>query len=239
MNKIKGFFRFVYALNVVLGHGIGSTFANMFKDGNGLTFLRKRIYPNGMKLIKNTGSSLTIHGAENVPSGENFLFVGNHRSYTDILVLFVAGQYVNCPVSFMSKKEIFKTPFLGGALKFLRTIKVDRSSTKSAVKSIVDSVEALKDGVNLVIFPEGTRSNDGHTLSQFKKGAFTIAKKAGVRMVPFVIEGTEKYMPKGEFAMYPAELSIKFFPPVSTADRSDTDIMNEVEALIKKELNQA
>ena len=239
MRKIVGVFRFIYALFVVLGHSIGGSIANLVHEGNGNKFLRKRIYPNGMKLLKSSGSELTLHGIENIIPGENYLFAGNHRSYTDILVLFIAGQYANSPVCFMSKKEVFKVPFLGPAIKYVDTIGVDRKSTKSAVKSIIDSVESLKAGRNLVIFPEGTRSNDGHTLSPFKKGAFTIAKKAGVKIIPFVLEGTEKYMPKGEFAIYPAQVSVKFFPAVSTDNKSDTEIMEEVEAIIKKELNQA
>ena len=89
-----------------------------------------------------------------------------------------------------------------------------------------------------MIFPEGTRSNDGHTLSPFKKGAFTIAKRAEVDVIPFVIEGTEKYMPKKGFGMYKADLSIKFYPQIYTHDKTDAEIMNEAENVIKEALCQ-
>ena len=96
----------------------------------------------------------------------------------------------------MAKKELFKIPLLGSAMKFLHVISVERGSASKAAKSLLEAIEIIKTGRNVIIFPEGTRSNDGHTLSPFKKGAFTIAKRAEVDVIPFIIEGTEKYMPK-------------------------------------------
>ena len=123
-------------------------------------------------------------------------------------------------------------------MTFLHVIGVERGSTSKAMKSLLEAIEVIKTGRNVVIFPEGTRSNDGHTLSPFKKGAFTITKRAEVDVIPFVIEGTEKYMPKKGFGMYKADVSIKFYPPISTHDKTDTEIMNEAENVIKEALCQ-
>ena len=185
-----------------------------------------------------TGATITVSGTENIDTNKHYIFVGNHRSYTDILVLFAAGGVAGCHFTFMAKKELFRIPFLGKSMNFLHVIGVERGSTSKAMKSLLEAIEVIKTGRNVVIFPEGTRSNDGYTLSPFKKGAFTIAKRAEVDVIPFVIEGTEKYMPKKGFGMYKADLSIKFYPPISTHDKTDTEIMNEAENVIKEALCQ-
>lgn len=236
MKKVSGMLRFLKAVMFVLNYAIASYIANIF--GSGEKFLKPRTGTGAKKLMDITGAKITVSGTENIDTKKHYIFVGNHRSYTDILVLFAAGGVAGCDFTFMAKKELFSIPFLGKAMKFLHVIGVERGSASKAMKSLLEAIEMIKTGRNVVIFPEGTRSNDGHTLSPFKKGAFTIAKRAEVDVIPFVIEGTEKYMPKKGFGMYKADVSIKFYPPISTNDKTDAEIMNEAENVIKEALCQ-
>lgn len=236
MKKVFGFFRFVKAVIYVLYYAITAYFVNIF--GSGEKYLKLRTGPGAKKLIEITGATISFYGIENIDTNKHYIFVGNHRSYTDILVLFAAGGVAGCHFTFMAKKELFRIPFLGKSMNFLHVIGVERGSTSKAMKSLLQAIDVIKTGRNVVIFPEGTRSNDGHTLSPFKKGAFTIAKRAEVDVIPFVIEGTEQYMPKKGFGMYKADLSIKFYPPITTSDKTDTEIMNEAENVIKEALCQ-
>ena len=236
MKKVSGILRFIKAVIFVLNYAIAAYIVNIF--GSGEKFLKSRTGTGATKLMDITGAKIAVSGTENIDTTKHYIFVGNHRSYTDILVLFAAGGVAGCHFTFMAKKELFRIPFLGKAMKFLHVIGVERGSASKAAKSLLDVIEIIKTGKNVVIFPEGTRSNDGHTLSPFKKGAFTIAKRAEVDVIPFVIEGTEKYMPKKGFGMYKADVSIKFYQPISTHDKIDTEIMNEAENVIKDALCQ-
>lgn len=239
MNKFVGFLRFLKALFYVMFYATNATILNIFGKGKGESYLRKRTGSAAKKLMTATGATFTINGLENIDPSKNYVFTGNHRSYTDILVLFMIGGEANCQFTFMAKKELFKIPFLGSSMKAMHVISVDRGSTSKAMKSIIKAIETVKEGSrNLIIFPEGTRSNDGHTLSPFKKGAFTIAKKAEVDIMPFTLEGTEIYMPKKGFGMYKANITITFFPAISTKDKTDMEVMQETENLIKEELCQ-
>lgn len=237
MRKFTGILRFLFTVAYVMYYASTATILNIF--GKGESYLRKRTGPAAKRLMNLTGAKFTIEGLENIEHGKTYVFTGNHRSYTDILVLFMIGGEANCQFTFMAKKELFRVPFLGPSMKAMRVIGVDRGSTSKAMKSLLQAIETVKEGGrNLIIFPEGTRSNDGYTLSPFKKGAFTIAKRAELDVLPFVVEGTEKYMPKKGFGMYKADVKIKFFPAISTKDKTDTEVMKETEDLIKEALCQ-
>ncbi len=236
MKKIGGILRFLFAVIYVLNYALASFIVNIF--GSGEKYLKKRTGYGARRLIELTGSKITFSGIENIDTNKNYIFVGNHRSYTDILALFASEEKSGCHFTFMAKKELFKIPLLGSAMKFLHVISVERGSASKAAKSLLEAIEIIKTGRNVIIFPEGTRSNDGHTLSPFKKGAFTIAKRAEVDVIPFIIEGTEKYMPKKGFGMYPANISVKFFPAIATNNKTDIEVMNEAEKIIKDALCQ-
>lgn len=236
MRKFFGYLRFLLAVLYIQMYSISGFVINIF--GSGSKYLRKKLWSKSQRLIDITGSKMTVYGLENIKKDKTYLFLGNHRSYTDIVALFAATGQAERHISFMAKKELFKVPFLGSAMKYLDTIGVERGESSKALKSLITAVEYLKAGKSVVIFPEGTRSKDGHTLSPFKKGSFTIARRAGVNILPFVLEGTEVYMPKGEFALYKADVVVRFLPEVETAGKQDADLMNEVESIIKEALCQ-
>ena len=144
MKKIGGILRFLKAVIFVLNYAIATYIVNIF--GNGEKFLKQRTGSGAKKLMDITGASITVSGTENIDTNKHYIFVGNHRSYTDILVIFAAGGIAGCHFTFMAKKELFRIPFLGKAMQFLHVISVERGSTSKAMKSLLEAIEVIKTG---------------------------------------------------------------------------------------------
>ena len=134
-----------------------------------------------------TGVKVTVIGEENIPD-EPVLYIGNHRSYFDILL-----NYTRCKrlTGFISKKEMEKIPLLSIWMKYLYCLFLDRTSPRAGLKTILQAIEQIKSGISIFIFPEGTR-NKGEELSMldFKDGAFKIATKTGCAIIPVSMNNT-------------------------------------------------
>jgi 1-acyl-sn-glycerol-3-phosphate acyltransferase len=141
---------------------------------------------NGIMLI--TGSKITINGLENIPDNEAVLFVGNHRSVFDIVLLI---KVINRPFGFIGKKELSKIPFIYLLLKLKGGLFLDRKNFREGLKTILEGIEMLKSGHSLLIFPEGTRNKNSEEPLPFKQGSLKLAEKSNVPIVPFSIRGTD------------------------------------------------
>ena len=143
------------------------------------------------------GVKITVKGKENIPD-EAALFVGNHRSYFDILVLYVQCERLT---GFVAKDAMEKIPSLRVWMRYLYCLFLDRKDPRAGMKTILQAIEYIKQGVSICIFPEGTR-NDGEELSMlpFKEGSFKIATKTGCPIVPVSINNSaeifENHIPK-------------------------------------------
>lgn len=139
------------------------------------------------------GTSTQVEGTENIQTGQSYVFVCNHSSYFDCWIV-----YGWLPVIFkwIMKAELRKVPFVGSACKAAGHIFIDRSHPKAASQSLIEAKSRLKNGVSLVIFPEGTRSRDGQ-VAEFKRGAFQIAFDLELPVVPISISGAHSLMPRG------------------------------------------
>ena len=143
------------------------------------------------------GVKITVKGKENIPD-EAALFVGNHRSYFDILVLYVQCERLT---GFVAKDAMEKIPSLRVWMRYLYCLFLDRKDPRAGMKTILQAIEYIKQGVSICIFPEGTR-NDGEELSMlpFKEGSFKIATKTGCPIVPGSINNSAEnfvyHMPK-------------------------------------------
>ncbi len=153
-----------------------------------------------------------LEGLENIPPAP-CIFAANHVSYVDPLA-FVPR--IPRRVSVALKKELYRIPILGYGMLLAKFVSVDRESREGAVDSLKTSVRYLKEGLSFAVYPEGTRSPDGR-LRPFKKGAFVLAIQAGVPIVPVSISGAQKLMRKGEWAIRPGEVLIRFGSPVDAA----------------------
>jgi len=138
-----------------------------------------------------------IEGREKIRSDTAYVMVANHQSLLDILVLFRLFTHYK----WVSKVENFRVPAVGWNMSLNHYIKLRRGDKESIDKMLRESEQALRQGNSVMMFPEGTRSQDGR-LKAFKHGAFTIAKRAGAPILPIVIEGTASALPKRGFVLH-------------------------------------
>ncbi len=168
-----------------------------------------------------TGTRVTIEGAERIDPNGSYVFTGNHSSNLDIPVIM--GRL---PVSirFMAKKEIFKVPVLGGAMRAIHMIETDRRFSPTAHRAINEQVTTVIDaGLSLMIFPEGTRSEDGKMLP-FKKGAFRIARDNELPIVPVTIVGAyEAWRPHAKL-IFGGKVKLMIHDPIPTTGLTAADL---------------
>nr|AZM65196.1 lysophospholipid acyltransferase 5 [Vitellaria paradoxa] len=134
-----------------------------------------------------------FEGLENLPAPDTpAVYVSNHQSFLDIYTLLTLG----ISFKFISKTSIFVYPVIGWAMFLMGVIPLKRMDSKSQLECLKRCVDLVKKGASIFFFPEGTRSKDGK-LGAFKKGAFSVAAKTGVPVVPITVIGTGKIMPAG------------------------------------------
>ena len=177
-------------------------------------------------VLRIAGVRLEVRGVEKIPVGQAVVFMANHQSNADPPALGACLP----PVLFLAKKEAFRIPVLGRAMRLRGFVPVDRKNRERAAQAIDQAAEALRSGKSFLVFPEGTRSKDG-CLQPFRKGVFIMALKAGAPIVPVSVSGSSRIMRKGEWAMHSGVIRITLQEPVRTDNRSVEDrdqIMEEV-----------
>lgn len=148
-------------------------------------------------VLRISGVSVTVIGEENIPN-EPALFIGNHRSIFDVLILYVRCKRLT---GFIAKDSIEKVPSLRVWMRSLYCLFLDREDPRSGMKIVLEAIEHIKNGVSICVFPEGTR-NKGEELSilPFKEGTMKIATKTGCPIVPVALNNTanifENHFPK-------------------------------------------
>lgn len=166
-------------------------------------------------VLASLGIPITAEGRERVDPETTYLFMSNHRSTFDIFALFVATEH---PLRMVAKRVIFFIPIFGWSLWMCGFIPINRRDRGAAIRSLDRAAERIRSGISVLVFPEGTRSP--HTrLLPFKKGGFVMAIKAGVPIVPVVVLGTERIMPKGTRTVGKAPITVRFGEPIPTAGR--------------------
>lgn len=136
-----------------------------------------------------SGVRLTIKGSEHIPADQAVLYVGNHRSYYDIVIMYSLMKKLT---GFIAKKEIKLVPVLNIWMWFLDCLFLDRDDLKSGVEMIKTATDNMKDGVSYVIFPEGTRNGTDEEFLPFHKGSFKIAQRSGCAIIPVALTGTRE-----------------------------------------------
>lgn len=177
-----------------------------------------------------------IRGRENIDKKTSYVFAANHQGAYDIFVIF---GYLNHVFKWMMKKSLEKIPFVGMACKVSKNILVDRSSASAIQKTMDSAKEILKDGISLVVFPEGSRTPDGK-MKPFKRGAFMLATEFGLPIVPITIDGSYKVMRKDTFTITPGKIILTIHKPImQPAEKSKEameKMMNDSFATIKSAL---
>jgi 1-acyl-sn-glycerol-3-phosphate acyltransferase len=186
------------------------------------------------------GIKVTVKGLENIDLNQPYIFVSNHASMADIPTVMVA---LNGKVNIVFKKELTWVPIWGWALRYGHFIMIDRSNPRDAMDSIERAVQTIRSGQSVILFPEGTRTNDGK-LQPFKRGAFTLAAKSGVPVVPMIINNTFGIMPKGSLNVKRADISVELEKPIPTDElenkTDELELMDKVHKAIEKHyINQS
>jgi 1-acyl-sn-glycerol-3-phosphate acyltransferase len=173
--------------------------------------------------VRIAGVRWKLIGLEQLPMTSNYIFMSNHVSNVDppLLIPLLPRR-----VTVMVKKELFKLPILGRAMRMADFVPIDRTNRDAAIGSVREAATIVRKGLDLVVFPEGTRSSDGRLLP-FKKGSFYLAMDTGVPIVPVTILGTEELLPKGSVLARPGKVSIVFHSPIDPKEFNDRDELVE------------
>lgn len=168
-----------------------------------------------------TGTKVEVDGLEKVDPSGSYVFTGNHISNLDIPVLI--GR-LPVSVRFLAKKELFRVPVLGGAMRAIHMVETDRTAGMGAHRAINAQVtRVVSENLSLVIFPEGTRSRDAELLP-FKKGAFRIAIENDLPVVPLTLSGTERAWRPGAKVVYGGRVRLVLHDPIPTTDSTISDL---------------
>lgn len=189
-------------------------------------------------ILKISGTEVTVIGEENVPD-EPVLYVGNHRSYFDILLTYSRCKRLT---GYVAKKEMLRYPLLRDWMRALYCLFLDRDNVKEGLKSILQAIDYVKSGISICIFPEGTR-NSGEELSMlpFKGGALKIAEKSGCAIIPMSMNNTcqifEAHLPRVKKTHVVLEYGKPIYPKELDKDTKkhlETYVQNIIQETINK-----
>lgn len=183
-------------------------------------FVTKKVSGWAMDRMKDSGANVNVYGLENIPKDKNILFVSNHQSNFDILLLLA---YLPVPKAFVAKVELEKLPFINKWMKRIHCLFMDRSDMKQSAQIIIEGIKQLKSGINMVIFPEGTRSKTGR-LGEFKGGSFKLATKSKCPIVPLTIDGTRNIMEANNYRIKPVTVNLYIHPAIDVTALSKEEI---------------
>ena len=172
-------------------------------------------------ILKVTGVFLSVEGLENIPKDTACVFVGNHRSYYDIPLLLAS---LDKPHGILAKEELEKIPLLNRWMKLLGCVFVKRDDIRASVKALNDATAIVESGRSFVIFPEGTRyKGEEGGAGEFKAGAFRIAIKTGVPVVPVAISGARGLFEGHGLRATPGDIRVRILPAIQTAGMSKAE----------------
>jgi 1-acyl-sn-glycerol-3-phosphate acyltransferase len=165
------------------------------------------------------GVKVKVGGLENLKGKGPYVFMSNHQGSYDIFALL---GHLPFQFKWLAKKELFSIPFFGWTMAAAGYISVDRKGTRETVEAMNEAAHKIREGMSVVIFPEGSRSQNG-SLQPFKKGGFTLAIKSRVPIVPIAIDGSRTIMPKDRLKVSPGEIWIQLGSPIDTENFSLKD----------------
>jgi 1-acyl-sn-glycerol-3-phosphate acyltransferase len=225
---------------IVIHTFICSIFAMIFAltdRSHNLYFKLSKYFSGGVLWI--SGIKLEVSGLENFAKDKTYVFVSNHSSQYDIVVL---QKIIPNRMAMIFKKELAKIPFFGWQLAMGPYVMIDRENYEKAMKSIEEAKEKMKkQNISIVVFAEGTRSKTGE-IQQFKRGAFRLATQVGYPIIPTTIVGSNKIMPKGTYKLKRGTIKVHFDQPIQAEGintrQEEIDLMNLVrEIIVKNHIN--
>jgi 1-acyl-sn-glycerol-3-phosphate acyltransferase len=207
---IRTFYIFLWVVLSTLVLGILAIILSFFcRTGNSIHRIA-RIWGRGILLVSRV--RVSVKGLSQIDPARSYIYMSNHQSNFDIPVLLA-----HLPVQFrwLAKAELFKIPIFSRAMRGAGYVRIDRFNRESAIQSIKEAAAKMKDGVSVMIFPEGTRSRDGN-IRPFKKGGFVMAVDSGVPIVPIILRGTWPIMDKSSLRINSGDVSLQIEKPIET-----------------------
>src|SRR5438270_1643019 len=187
--------------------------------------------------VRAAGIKVEISGLENIPAGRSCIFMSNHVSNLDppVELPLLPGRS-----SVLLKQELMSVPILGRAMRMAKFVPVARGSRRDAAQASVEAAaDALRSGLHILVYPEGTRSLDGR-LSAFKKGPFFLAEETQAPIIPIALSGTQTMMHKGSSAIVPGLARIQVLPAVEPSKyETREELMEAVRSAIAEALPPA
>ena len=164
-------------------------------------------------LLALSHTTVKVIGGENVLSGRPQIFMSNHQSDFDIFIVLahIPGQF-----RWIAKKELFKIPLFGPAMRRAGYIEIDRQHHEKALVSLDEAAQKIREGKSVMTFPEGSRSKDG-TIKPFKQGMFYLAIKSGAPIVPISIIGSGDIMQKRSLKINPGKITMVIDKPIDVS----------------------
>ena len=175
---------------------------------------------------------IEVHGKENIPEKNGFMFFPNHQGLYDVLAIIEACPR---PFSVVAKKEIAKIPFLKQVFACVKAYMIDREDVRQAMQVIINVANEVKKGRNYLIFAEGTRSKNGNRVGNFKGGSFKSATKAKCPIVPVAL--IDSFKPFDTNSIKPVTVQVHFMKPLQYEEYKDMKT-TEIAALVQERIQK-
>ena len=179
--------------------------------------------------LRLSGVRVRVKGLDLLDPKQAYVFVSNHRSYLDTAAMFV---FTDRRIGLLAKKELLKVPVLGVGMGFVNVMAIDRTNRESAIRTTEAAARRIQSGVSFAVFVEGTRAKPGELLP-FKKGAFYMARQAGVPVVPVAIKNSDVLMGKGTGEARSGTMEMVFMSPVDMVGMTTDEDMNRLIASVR------
>ncbi len=200
-------------------------------------FVTKKVSEWARNRVMDSDSTVNVHGLDNLPKESSMLFVSNHQSNFDILLLLA---FLPVPKGFVAKVELEHFPFVSQWMKRIHCLFMDRNDIKQSAQIIIKGIKQLQSGINMVIFPEGTRSKTGE-LGEFKAGSFKLALKSKKPLIPVTIDGTRNVMEANNYKIKGQTINLYIHEPIDTTvltKEETAELPDRVKAIIEKDLRK-
>jgi 1-acyl-sn-glycerol-3-phosphate acyltransferase len=222
---------FLWVVLSTLFLGITAIIISCFSHTGNIVHRIARIWGRGILFVSRI--RVSVKGFAHIDPQRSYIYMSNHQSNFDIPVLLA---YLPVQFRWLAKAELFKIPIFSRAMRGAGYIRIDRSNRESAIESLKEAAAKMKDGVSVMIFPEGTRSLDGN-IRPFKKGGFVMAVDTGVPIVPIILRGTWPIMAKSSWRINSGQVFIEIEKPIDTTGytrENKDDLIENVRSVICK-----
>lgn len=208
----------IFSIPILLAEWIIGKFSMRIRDISSLRIVQAVF----RLMLWVTGVKVTVIGEERVPKDQAVLFIGNHRSFFDILLTYSRCRNLT---GYVAKKEMIKAPLLNFWMMYLHCLFLDRVDIRAGLKTILQGIDQIKQGISICIFPEGTRNKGDSELQMlpFHEGSFKLATKTDCPIIPITMNNTaqiwENHFPK----IKPCHVILEYGEPIipSRLDRQE------------------